>query len=62
MKKDSRQKNEKIKDKATSIVDDSHARMREVLADKDIMSQIEEGKKKNVKARDFEEVANELDL
>jgi hypothetical protein len=61
MKKNSRQKNEKTKDKATSIVDDSHTRTREVLADKDIMNQIKQGKK-NVKARDFKEVADELDL
>lgn len=62
MKKDSRQKNEKIEEKAISIVDDSHTRTREVLADMEIMNQITQSKKKNVKARDFEEVANDLDL
>jgi 3-deoxy-D-arabino-heptulosonate 7-phosphate (DAHP) synthase class II len=62
MKKDLRQNNEKIKDKTPVKVDDSHARTREVLADMEIMNQITQSKKKNVKARDFEEVADELDL
>jgi len=34
----------------------------EILSDKDIMSQIRTGKRKNVKSRDFEEVAQELGI
>jgi len=32
----------------------------EVLADRDVMAQIKKGKAKNVKSRDFEDVAKEL--
>jgi len=39
---------------------ESMVRTIEVLSDKDLMEQIEEGKKDNVKIRDFEELAREL--
>jgi len=41
---------------------DSMNRTIEVLADKDLMVQIKKGKAKNVKSRDFEEVAQELGI
>jgi PHD/YefM family antitoxin component YafN of YafNO toxin-antitoxin module len=41
---------------------ESMKRTIKVLSDKDLMEQIEEGKKKNVKIRDFEEVAKELGI
>ena len=46
----------------TSSTDEceSIVRTMEVLSDKDLMEQIEEGKKDNVKIRDFEELAREL--
>jgi PHD/YefM family antitoxin component YafN of YafNO toxin-antitoxin module len=34
----------------------------EILSDKDVMDQIKKGKQKNVKSRDFEEVAKELGI
>jgi hypothetical protein len=34
----------------------------EVLSDKDLMTQINKGKHKNVKSRDFEEVAQKLGI
>jgi PHD/YefM family antitoxin component YafN of YafNO toxin-antitoxin module len=34
----------------------------DILSDKDVMAQIKKGKQKNVKSRDFEEVAKELGL
>ncbi len=34
----------------------------EVLSDIDLMKQLEEGKKKDVKVRDFEELAEELGI
>lgn len=34
----------------------------EVLSDADIMKQLEEGKKKDIKVRDFEDVAAELEI
>lgn len=34
----------------------------EILSDKDLMAQIKKGKQKNVKSRDFEEVAKELGI
>jgi len=34
----------------------------EVLADKDLMAQIKQSKTKNIKSRDFEEVAKELGI
>jgi hypothetical protein len=34
----------------------------EVLADKNLMAQIKKGKAKNVKSRDFEELAKELKI
>jgi len=34
----------------------------EILSDKDLMGQIKKGKQKNVKSRDFEEVAKELGI
>jgi PHD/YefM family antitoxin component YafN of YafNO toxin-antitoxin module len=34
----------------------------EILSDKDLMTQIKKGKQKNVKSRDFEEVAKELGI
>ncbi len=34
----------------------------EVLSDKDLMSQIKEGRKKDVKVLDFEELAQELKI
>jgi len=39
---------------------ESMVRTIEVLSDKDLMEQIEKGKKDNVKIRDFEELAREL--
>jgi hypothetical protein len=41
---------------------DSMNRTIEVLADKDLMTQIKRSKAKNVKSRDFEEVAKELGI
>ena len=34
----------------------------EILSDKDLMSQIKKGTQKNVKSRDFEEVAKDLGI
>jgi len=34
----------------------------EILTDRDLMVQIEKGKQKHVKSRDFEEVAEELEI
>jgi len=34
----------------------------EILSDKDLMTQINKGRQKNVKSRDFDEVAKELGL
>ena len=34
----------------------------EILSDKDLMAQIKKGKQKNVKSRDFDEVAKELGI
>jgi PHD/YefM family antitoxin component YafN of YafNO toxin-antitoxin module len=34
----------------------------EILSDKELMAQIKKGKQKNVKSRDFEEVAKELGI
>ena len=39
---------------------DSMNRTIEVLSDKDLMAQLKKSKAKNVKSRDFEEVAKEL--
>ncbi|MEA3281241.1 MAG: hypothetical protein U9Q68_01585 [Euryarchaeota archaeon] len=39
---------------------ESIVRTREVLSDKDLMDQIEEGKCDNAKIRNFEELAREL--
>ena len=41
---------------------ESMQRTIEVLSDSDLMAQIEEGKKKGAKTRDFEELAKELDI
>jgi hypothetical protein len=41
---------------------DSMNRTIEVLADKDLMAQIKRSKAKNIKSRDFEEVARELGI
>ena len=41
---------------------ESMVRTIEILSDKDIMEQIEEGKKDNVKIMDFEELAKELGI
>lgn len=41
---------------------ESMARTIAVLSDKDLMEQIEEGKKDNVKVMDFEELAEELGI
>ncbi|MFA7304438.1 MAG: hypothetical protein WC015_08035 [Methanoregula sp.] len=41
---------------------DSMNRTIEVLADQEIMAQIKKGKAKNVKSRDFEDVAKELGI
>ncbi|GAB6284089.1 MAG: hypothetical protein STSR0009_02880 [Methanoregula sp.] len=41
---------------------DSMNRTIEVLADQEIMAQIKKGKTKNVKSRDFEDVAKELGI
>lgn len=34
----------------------------DILSDKDLMAQIKKGRQKNVKSRDFEDVAKELEL
>ena len=49
-------------ERITSFTDECELIVRtlEVLSDKDIMEQIEEGKKGNVKIMDFEELAREL--
>jgi len=41
---------------------ESMARTIEILSDKDLMEQIEEGKKDNVRVMDFEELAQELGI
>jgi PHD/YefM family antitoxin component YafN of YafNO toxin-antitoxin module len=41
---------------------DSMNRTIEVLSDKDLMAQLKKSKAKNVKSRDFEEVAKELGI
>ena len=41
---------------------ESMARTIEVLSDKDLMKQIEEGKKNNARVMDFEELADELGI
>jgi PHD/YefM family antitoxin component YafN of YafNO toxin-antitoxin module len=41
---------------------DSMNRTIEVLADRDVMGQIKKSKERNVKSRDFEEVAKELGI
>jgi len=41
---------------------DSMNKTIEVLSDKDLMTQIRKGKQKDVKSRDFEEVAKELGI
>jgi len=41
---------------------DSMNRTIEVLSDKDLMTQLKKSKAKNVKSRDFEEVAKELGI
>ena len=41
---------------------ESMVRTMEVLSDKDLMEQIEKGKKDNVKIMDFEELAKELGI
>jgi PHD/YefM family antitoxin component YafN of YafNO toxin-antitoxin module len=41
---------------------DSMNRTIEVLADRNLMAQIKQGKSKNVKSRDFEEVTQELGI
>ena len=48
-----------------TITVDEYESMRrtiEVLSDRDLMNQIEEGKRENVKIHDFEEVAKELEI
>jgi hypothetical protein len=37
-------------------------RTSEILSDKDLMAQIKKGKRKNVKSRNFDEVAKELGI
>lgn len=54
---------EQIKPGGITISTDEHnsmVRTIEVLSDKDLMEQIEEGKKDNAKIMDFEELAREL--
>jgi PHD/YefM family antitoxin component YafN of YafNO toxin-antitoxin module len=41
---------------------ESMQRTIEVLSDRDLMNQIEEGKRRDVKRRDFEEFAKELEI
>ncbi len=41
---------------------ESMQRTIEVLSDHDLMKQIEEGKRKDIKIRDFEELAKELEI
>ncbi|MFQ5976205.1 MAG: hypothetical protein ACE5J5_07825 [Candidatus Hydrothermarchaeales archaeon] len=41
---------------------ESMKRTIKILSDKDLMEQIEEGKKKNVKVHDFEDIAKELEI
>mgnify|MGYP001027201711 FL=1 len=41
---------------------ESMQRTIEVLSDRDLMNQIEEGKRREVKRRDFEELAKELGI
>jgi len=41
---------------------ESMKRTIDVLSDKEVMSQIREGKKKNSKTLDFEELASELEI
>jgi len=41
---------------------DSMNKTIEVLSDKDLMTQIRKGKRKDIKSRDFEEVAKELGI
>ena len=48
----------------TITVDEYESMQRtiEVLSDRDLMNQIEEGKREDVKRRDFEELAKELGI
>ncbi len=48
----------------TIIKDDSNSvnRTREVLSDRDLMAQIGKSRQKDVKSRDFEELAEELGI
>jgi PHD/YefM family antitoxin component YafN of YafNO toxin-antitoxin module len=41
---------------------ESMKRTIEILSDKDLMNQIEEGKKKDVKVFSFEDIASELEI
>ena len=41
---------------------DSMSKTIEVLSDKDLMTQIKKGKRKDTKSRDFEEVAKDLGI
>lgn len=41
---------------------ESMQRTIEVLSDRDLMNQIEEGKREDVKRREFEELAKELEI
>ena len=41
---------------------ESMKRTIEILSDRELMKQIEEGKKKNIEIRDFEEIAKELGI
>ncbi|HUV02348.1 MAG TPA: hypothetical protein VMW67_02705 [Desulfobacteria bacterium] len=41
---------------------ESMQRTIEILSDRDLMDQIEEGKREDVKRRDFEELAKELEI
>ena len=41
---------------------ESMQRTIEVLSDRDLMQQIEEGKRENIEIRDFEELAKELGI
>ena len=40
----------------------SFADPQEILSDKDLMGQIEDGRRENVKSRDFEEVVEDLGI
>ena len=58
-------RSEKHKTEWITISVDEYESMKrtiQILSDKDLVEQIEEGKKKDVKVHDFEDIASELEI